>query len=347
MRKAHQFWIAAGALISILLYASFINQQRQASVACLQDSMKHLLSALRGKAIALSDGTLTFHLDWSIYEDLLPELQHYQCRELVSQDGLCREEIPGGPPLLLLAIKSHPASSNRRAVLRRTWAQPREAGGFRLRHVFLIATSPNTRHTNLVQQESHAIGDILMWDFVESHHNLSLKERCFLQWLHWHCQQAAYVFKGDDDLFVNIKALTEYLNQTPNASKFIHGNIQYHSTVMRKGKYAVSPAFYPMNQYPTFASGGGFIMPRSSISELYNASLWLPVFPLDDVYLGFLALASGVQYRHDGHFRVWGPPKDEFEVYRNSVTVHGISMERIEQVWKEIQKPIQLGSPGH
>ncbi|XP_042331184.1 UDP-GlcNAc:betaGal beta-1,3-N-acetylglucosaminyltransferase 9-like isoform X2 [Sceloporus undulatus] len=347
MRKAHQYWVVAGSLLSIVLYTSFVNRQHQASVPCLQDSMNLQPPALRGKDISLSDGTLTFHLDRSIYEDLFPELQYYQCRELVSQDDLCQGEVPGGPPLLLLAIKSHPASSNRRAALRRTWAQPRVAGGFRLKYVFLMATSPDARHANLVKQEINAIGDILMWDFVESHHKLSLKERCFLQWLQQHCQQATYVFKGDDDLFVNIEALTEYLNRTPNASEFIHGNIQYHSTVVRTGKYAVSPAFYPMNRYPHFASGGGFIMPRTSISKLYKTSLCFPVFPLDDVYLGFLALAAGVQYQHNNRFRVWGPPKDEFEVYRNSVVVHGLSMERIEQVWKEIQKPVQPSNPGH
>ncbi|XP_025033407.1 UDP-GlcNAc:betaGal beta-1,3-N-acetylglucosaminyltransferase 7-like, partial [Python bivittatus] len=178
---------------------------------------------------------------------------------------------------------------------------------------------------------------ILMWDFAESHHNLSLKERCFLRWVHQHCQRAAYVFKGDDDLFVNPKVLTEYLHRTPNASHFIHGNIRFHAAVIRRGKYAVSRDFYPKNHYPNFASGGGFIMSRPVLAALYQASLELPVFPLDDVYLGFLTLAARIPHRHDGAFRVWGIPKDVLSAYQESVTVHGLSMERIEEVWKELE----------
>nr|XP_008121747.1 PREDICTED: beta-1,3-galactosyltransferase 5-like [Anolis carolinensis] len=302
-----------------------------------------LLSPHRGRRrnyTHFNETNFTFLYDRRIHEAFYPQLQHYQCREVVSQKALCQQDLsPKGPPLLLLAIKSHPASHSRRSVLRNTWAQPRDVGGFRLRYVFLIAMDPKP---NLALYESDNIGDILMWDFVESHHNLSLKERCFLQWMHRHCQQAAFVFKGDDDLFVNIEALTEYLHQTPNVSEFIHGNIQYHSIVVRKGKYAVSWDFYPLKEYPNFASGGGFIMSQSIVSELYTTSLWLPVYPLDDVYLAFLALAAGIQYQHDEHFRVWGPPRDELDVYQDSVVVHGISMERIAEVWKQIQRILLL-----
>nr|XP_020655535.1 UDP-GlcNAc:betaGal beta-1,3-N-acetylglucosaminyltransferase 9-like isoform X1 [Pogona vitticeps] len=335
MKTMHQFWVVVGLLVSTFLCASILFCLRRPP-----PPPAHPLDRAPSYTITLNDGTLAFHLDPKIYQDFFPHLQGYQCRELISPDALCQGGPPsGGAPLLLLAVKSHPAASDRRAALRRTWARPGQVGGFRLQPLFLVAATPDVRHTRLVQEESRAFADLVIWDFEESHHNLTLKERCFLRWAHVHCPQAAYVFKGDDDLFVNIEALTEYLRQTPNASDFIHGNIQYHSAVMREGKYAVSSALYPMAQYPTFASGGGFVMPRDSLSGLYRVSLWLPVFPLDDVYLGFLALAAGLSHRHEGRFRVWGPPKDELEVYRESLTVHGLSMERMEQVWKALHSP--------
>ncbi|XP_044273076.1 acetylgalactosaminyl-O-glycosyl-glycoprotein beta-1,3-N-acetylglucosaminyltransferase-like [Varanus komodoensis] len=254
----------------------------------------------------LRAGGRTFRLDRGALEASFPQLQRYRCRELAARPG-------------------PPAAGGRRAALRRTWARARALGGFALQPLFLLA-----------RREERAFADILMWDFAESQHNLSLKERCFLRWLHERCPCADFVFKGDDNLFVNVKALTEYLNQTPNASSFIHGNIQHHSAVMRHGKYAVSHAVYPMGQYPDFASGGGFIMPQPALAPLYNASLWLPVFPLDDVYLGFLTLAAGLAHRHDERFRVWGLRRDELQAYREALTVHGVSPERMEQVWKEL-----------
>nr|XP_060619684.1 uncharacterized protein LOC132768096 [Anolis sagrei ordinatus] len=189
MKKSHRFWVMVVVLICVVIYASFVTRHHS------EPPPPH-----RDKAVILNNGSTTIRLDGSVYEDFFPQLQHYQCHELVSQEDLCQKDLsPKGPPLLLLAIKSHPASHHRRSILRRTWAQPRETGGFQLRHVFLMATDPHTKHSNLAWEESKGIGDILMWDFAESHHNLALKERCFLQWAQRHCQQAAFVFKVSVD----------------------------------------------------------------------------------------------------------------------------------------------------
>ncbi|XP_032093778.1 beta-1,3-galactosyltransferase 5-like [Thamnophis elegans] len=330
-RRACQLWgLTLGVLTSLLLFLSWHKEQ-------LAPSTPAPSTATHKETITLDDGTLAFCLNRSLYEAHFPHLQLYRCREVIAQDGLCQG--PFHPPLLLLAIKSHPASTGRRATLRHTWAQAAEVGGFRLQPLFLLAATPKQKQLELVARESHTFGDILMWDFVESHHNLSLKERCFLQWVHGHCQQAAFVFKGDDDLFVNPKMLTDYLRRTPNASHFIHGNIRVHSAVMRWSKYAVSRDFYPMDKYPNFASGGGFIMSHQGLAALYRASLELPVFPLDDVYLGFLTLAAKIPHRHDQVFRVWGIPKDELSAYQHSICIHGVSLERMEEVWKQLESP--------
>ncbi|XP_039180753.1 N-acetyllactosaminide beta-1,3-N-acetylglucosaminyltransferase 3-like [Crotalus tigris] len=320
--------LALGSLTPVLLLLSWHREQLVPSSPAATLSSRTIS--------ALTDGSFTFRFNRSAYEAHFPHLQFYRCQEVIPPDDVCQG--PSVPPLLLLAIKSHPASSGRRATLRRTWARPVELGGFRLQPLFLLGSTSNQKHLELVAQESRMFGDILRWDFLESHHNLSLKERCFLRWVHGHCQQAAFVFKGDDDFFVNPKVLTDYLRRTPNASHFIHGNIQVHSTVMRGGKYAVPWDLYPLDRYPNFASGGGFIMSRVGLAALYRASLELPVFPLDDIYLAFLTLAAKIPQRHDGAFRVWGIPTDELSAYRRSVCIHGVSMKRIEEVWKQLER---------
>ncbi|XP_070586206.1 beta-1,3-galactosyltransferase 5-like [Erythrolamprus reginae] len=322
--RACLLWgLTLGILISVVLFLSWHREQLDPITPTDQETLT-----------LTDDGNFTFLLNRSVYKALFPQLQHYRCQEVVPQDKLCQG--PFRAPLLLLAIKSHPGSSGRRATLRRTWAQTAEVGGFWLRPLFLLGAPSSQKQLELVAQEVRVFGDILMWDLVESHHNLSLKERCFLRWVHGHCQQAAFVFKGDDDLFVNPKVLTNYLHQTPNASHFIHGHIQVHSVVMRNGKYGVSRNFYPMDRYPNFASGGGFIMSRQGLAALYQASLKLPVFPLDDVYMAFLTLAAKIPHRHGKDFRVWGIAKDELSAYQNSISIHGVSMERIEEVWKQL-----------
>ncbi|KAL8177008.1 UNVERIFIED_CONTAM: hypothetical protein K2H54_040793 [Gekko kuhli] len=329
-RRSRCLWVllVVGVLASLSLYCRRLNLQPSLPVP-------------RFQSITLSDGTLTFPLNLSRYEAEFPHLQHHPCRAVIAEAGVCQQGR--GPPLLLLAVKSHPASSGRRAALRRTWARPGEAGGYRLQPLFLMATTPNAQHLSLARRESSDFGDVVLWDFLESHHNLSLKERCFLQWLHQHCPEAAFVFKGDDDLFVNPEALAGYLQHSPDASLFIHGHIRRHAAVIRQGKYAVSHTLYPLDHYPDFASGGGFVLPGSMLPALYQASLQLPVFPLDDVYLGFLVLAAGLPFSHDERFRVWGAPKEEQGVFRESFTVHGITPERMEEVWEGLRSPPRQG----
>ncbi|XP_039355832.1 UDP-GlcNAc:betaGal beta-1,3-N-acetylglucosaminyltransferase 9-like [Mauremys reevesii] len=282
-------------------------------------------------AVELPDGTFTFRLDPAAFRAEFPQLQSYRCRELIPGDGVCTG--PPGPPLLLLAVKSHPASSARRATARRTWARPGVLGGYRVRAVFLVGVSPNPRHMVLLEEESQEFGDVVLWDIGESHHNLSLKERCFLRWVGARCGQADFIFKGDDDVFVNPPAMVAFLRQMPSASDLLHGNVQRHARVMRGGKYRMATALFPQDTYPHFPSGGGFLMPRASVPALAAASERIPVFPLDDVYLGFLALAAGLGYRHDPRFRVFGM-KDELCLYGEAFVVHGVSLGRVEEVWR-------------
>lgn len=74
-------------------------------------------------------------------------------------------------------------------------------------------------------------------------------------------------------------------------------------------------------------------MPRGSIPALAMASERIPVFPLDDVYFGFLALAAGLQFQYDERFQVFGM-KVELCLYREAMVVHGMSLDRVEVVWR-------------
>ncbi|XP_026515585.1 acetylgalactosaminyl-O-glycosyl-glycoprotein beta-1,3-N-acetylglucosaminyltransferase-like [Terrapene carolina triunguis] len=142
---------------------------------------------------------------------------------------------------------------------------------------------------------------------------------------------------GDDEEFVNPPAIVAYLSQTPNASHVIHGYIRNHSAVMRSTKYRVSSTLFPQDTYPDFPSGGGFLMPRASVPALVTTSEHIPVFPLDDVYFGFLVLAAGLRYRHDNRFRVYGV-RDELCLYAEAFVVHGVSLGRVEVVRRGLYK---------
>ncbi|KAM4675911.1 UDP-GlcNAc:betaGal beta-1,3-N-acetylglucosaminyltransferase 7-like [Discoglossus pictus] len=179
-------------------------------------------------------------------------------------------------------------------------------------------------------------GDILQWDFNEGHHNLSLKERCFLEWLHYNVPHVAFTFKGDDDEFVNPFNIVQYIKQHGLSPKMLHGALHRHSAVMRYSKYQISTKLFSHAKYPYFLSGGGFLFPGTSVRLLFEASKKLPVFPLDDVYFGFLALAANLTYRHDSRFYAFGLKYDACS-YQRALVVHRIHSELLLKIWDELK----------
>ncbi|KAI1903753.1 hypothetical protein AGOR_G00030470 [Albula goreensis] len=143
--------------------------------------------------------------DFSSYPPLYQDfLQGMDCRDppiLIDQPEKCSlRDGARWQPFLLLAIKSIPRNFERRQAVRDTWG--REAsyeGGLQVRTVFLLGT--------------------------DSFYNLTLKENAFLGWASDRCPHAAFIFKGDDDVFMNPKAMIRYLRSLDpvKASKLYMG----------------------------------------------------------------------------------------------------------------------------
>ncbi|XP_031755468.1 N-acetyllactosaminide beta-1,3-N-acetylglucosaminyltransferase 3-like [Xenopus tropicalis] len=301
----------------------------------------HSLPVARG-SVTLSDGSYTYHLNFSQFQLEFPYLQTYRCSLTLTPHLQPEEEM--ATKLLLMAIKSHPSSGARRAALRSTWARRWEVEDYRVKPIFLVAETEQRGAMEMVRAENEEFGDILQWDFTEGHHNLSLKERCFLEWLHLRLPHVAFVFKGDDDEYANPEALVLYAREHDAFPQTLHGHIQYDTRVMREAKYRISETLYPFHRFPLFLSGGGFMFPGTSVLPLYQASQKLPVFPLDDVYVGFLSLAANLTYRNDARFIV---VRREFNpcLYKLALVVHGIQSDELVKIWKEVQNACCKAAP--
>ncbi|XP_073510671.1 beta-1,3-galactosyltransferase 5-like [Phyllobates terribilis] len=282
----------------------------------------------------LSDGKYDYHLKLSSFYSEFPYLQTYQCSVILG---------PAVAPydtsnllLLIMAIKSHPGAGIRRNALRQTWAKEQELKGYKVRRLFLLGRTEISEEMETVKLESDTHGDVLQWDMLEGHHNLSLKERCFLEWMHHNSTEVDYIFKGDDDVFVNVHLVLDLIRDF-GSPDFVHGYHQHRPLVMRKTKYRITESLYPSERYPGFVSGGGFIFSGASVPRLYEASCKMPVFPLDDVYFGFLALAANLTYRHDPRFHVYGLKYNVCR-YKEVLVVHGISPDRLVEIWRQVNE---------
>ncbi|KAG7161061.1 Beta-1-3-galactosyltransferase 1-like 7 [Homarus americanus] len=196
---------------------------------------------------------------------------------------------------LLVLVSSAVANFHRRRAIRDTW------GG----------SAPLTAsHAKLVVEESRTYGDILQEDFVDSYMNLTLKSVMGLKWASTYCQQAHYVMKTDDDMYVNIPSLITYLQES------------------RRSRWIT-----------------GYIMSGDIVKDLYSASLNTRIIPVEDVYVtAHLARSIGVHPPvHDNRFTCGEMVNDDCDLVQ-VFTGHRITPERMYHIWDKLN-PNGITSP--
>eukprot|EP00063_Salmo_salar_P037268 XP_014012103.1 PREDICTED: N-acetyllactosaminide beta-1,3-N-acetylglucosaminyltransferase 3-like [Salmo salar] len=298
-------------------------------------------------------------------------------------------DLEASPILLLLAIKSHPANSDRRAAIRATWGGEREWRGQGVRRVFLLGLGRDRGEEGgdpEVGEESERYGDILQWGFRESFYNVTLKEVLFWNWFHQECSTTVlYILKGDDDVYVDVERVVGFLqNRERGMRRGEEGEMEIgEETLIRGGrgmkrgtemKRVIGPGrgteggagrergteggagrergagspqplymgrifveTYPVRiwwnkyyvpyslysgPYPPYAGGGGYLLSRDALSLLLHASTRVPLFPIDDAYVGMVAQAANLPARHHpGFMPVEYSPSRHPCHYLNSIMV--------------------------
>ena len=78
--------------------------------------------------------------------------------------------------LILFGVKSMPKHAEIRSAIRETWLSEKywqfnSARKIQTHHIFLLGTQDSVN----LDEEENLFGDILQYDFVESHYNLTVK----------------------------------------------------------------------------------------------------------------------------------------------------------------------------
>lgn len=305
---------------------------------------------------------------WSVCKEENKELLKLNVHDFDSYPGLMQDFLRGmnclSPPFLidqpykcvewardnqtlLLAIKSSPRNFERRQAVRETWG--REAvyeGGMRVRLVFLMGISaPDDPDLGaLLSFEARHFEDILQWDFVDSLLNLTLKMNLLLKWTVKNCP-SSFVFSGDDDVFVNTPGLIKYVQSldATTASQLYVGQILSTASPLRdpRSKYYIPHSFYT-GAYPEYAGGGGFLFSGALLKPLFTISQILPLFPIDDVYVGMLMKALGVSPKAHGGFQTFDIRQKDREnvcVHKEYLLIHQRLPHQVEKLWRGINDP--------
>ncbi|XP_049614093.1 N-acetyllactosaminide beta-1,3-N-acetylglucosaminyltransferase 2 [Syngnathus scovelli] len=268
------------------------------------------------------------------------------------------------PPLLLLAIKSTALNFENRQAIRQTWGQagwvatrgmdgrPRQKVGGYIRRVFLLGKEyPRDSEwdiSELLQEEGEQYGDILQWDFNDTFFNLTLKDVLFWNWFSRQCSKTRFVFKGDDDVFVNTVNMITYLHnqlEKPNAehimNEFMVGDVISAAFPNRvhQSKYFVPDSFYK-GLYPTYAGGGGVVYSGQLAKRLHNISGRVHLFPID-VFVGMcMARLNAHPIHHSGFLTFDFPYNEDKEpcAYHTILLVHKRSPKQLIELWDKLSK---------
>lgn len=198
--------------------------------------------------------------------------------------------------LLLILVHSATDHFSQRKTIRETWGQSDDD----IKLLFLVGTVENAAIQEKIQEENKAHNDIMQGSFLDTYHNLTYKHVMALKYVVYHCPRTQFVLKVDDDVFVNVPTLKNFLGsyicQNGKRTKILCSRLK-NPPVLREGKWATSLEEYPEDNYPTHCGGFAIIYPRDVILSLYTEAQRTRFFWVDDVFVsGICAKKSNITH---------------------------------------------------
>lgn len=258
------------------------------------------------------------------------------------------EKCTRGHVHLLIVVKSVIEQHDRREAVRQTWGREHETEAGSVRTVFLLGSAAAGKDSRNLQQlleyEDRLYRDILQWDFMDTFFNLTLKEVNFLKWFNTYCPRTRFIFKGDDDVFVNTHNLLQLIQfrteERRDAQLFVGDIISKAGPIRnRQSKYYIPKELFD-RPYPPYAGGGGFLMSGALARGLLGASEAVQLYPIDDVFLGMCLQRLGAAPEAHAGFRTFGVTKRRLSpmnrepcFYKQLIVVHKLSPHELLRMW--------------
>uniref|UniRef100_A0A3Q0S1A4 Hexosyltransferase n=1 Tax=Amphilophus citrinellus TaxID=61819 RepID=A0A3Q0S1A4_AMPCI len=274
-------------------------------------------------------------------------LLYMHCRSypiMTDQPDICKE-----PPFLLLAVKSLVPHFDRRQAIRQSWGRAGVIANRTVVTIFLLGNATAGDHhpdlSSMLRFENAHHKDIIQWDFRDSFFNLTVKEVLFLEWIQARCSGARFIFKGDDDVFVNTFRILDFLKglSGSKASDLFVGDVITNAGPHRdkRVKYFIPESMY-IGMYPPYAGGGGYLYSGDVAARLHNVSRHVALYPIDDVYTGMCLRKLGLApEKHKGFrtFNIEEKYRSNPCAYKSLMLVHPRTPQEMIQIWAWLSGP--------
>lgn len=248
------------------------------------------------------------------------------------QNGNCGS---GARPVnLFIVVISAPSNADARSAIRETWGMAaRHTPG--VRFAFLLGRPAATLHSAILAEEER-YGDIVRGDFRDDYRHLATKSVAMLRWVADHCDGARFLLKIDDDCFLNVSRLLDFLSSRSAEEVAIYGRLLEGIEPQRSNasKWYLSELQYASPEFPPFVAGPSYVYARSAVRAVLDAVAAADEsseFPLEDVYLnGIVAARAGIPRFHCPGF---GLEPSEVCGAAPWISVHGLDPQRIRRLW--------------
>ncbi|XP_016984084.2 acetylgalactosaminyl-O-glycosyl-glycoprotein beta-1,3-N-acetylglucosaminyltransferase [Drosophila rhopaloa] len=236
---------------------------------------------------------------------------------------------------LLVLISSAMSHDAARMSIRQTWmhyGSRRDVG-----MAFVLGRGTNETLNKALTQENFIYGDLIRGNFIDSYNNLTLKTISTLEWADLHCPKAKYILKTDDDMFINVPKLLNFLDKHKD-KRTIYGRLakKWKPIRNKKSKYYVAVDQFAAGVFPSFTTGPAYVLTGDIVHELYVRSLKTVYLKLEDVFTtGIVAKSLNIKRVQANEFvnrRISFNPCN----IRNAISVHMIKSNEQFDLWKKL-----------
>ena len=147
----------------------------------------------------------------------------------------------------------------------------------------------NCNQTKL-QEEAQLYDDIVVFDFLDTYVNLTIKTIVSLNWV-FNAYKTTIFLKLDDDVLLNVTDVHQtllkhlYNSKSEHPDNAIAGWCYYRAPFARnlKHKWGLSREAYRPSTYPPYCGGPAYALTRSAVSLLLNQTQNTPLIQVEDL----------------------------------------------------------------
>ena len=238
-------------------------------------------------------------------------------------------------PFVLFLVTSHSSNHKRRRSIRETWAKQDKFSEFGKKFnltydvYFSVGKGKNKSAIEATRRESRKYGDMLIIDREEDFYDLTRRVMAGFKWTSENCLYT-YLFKVDDDVFINIPNVMSFLSNDTfkYADELYAGDMNINAVVNRDehSKYVVRYNEWPVETYPPYCSGGGFVLSRGIVKQIIPYFDWVDPYKIDDAYIGILIQRAKIKnvlfYKPTNKYEFWFYGRTFNCTFINSSIVH-------------------------